>query len=330
MLVVLPAGRQAMAADSAASLIEAVSRAASNAGMWEAEGRLVTQESADEGSLQTEASFRVVIERVPVQRARIEITDVPAPVVRVCDGSLQWGYRPAAKQFWTLSYGKIDVCAEPFDEWPDLAADLHEAVITGQDQLHIGERVTDCAVVSGDYAGINAGHSGKRTVWIDIATKTIWQYRVERGAIGPAGGAVPAVRVYTLLRQTSDGVRRPGDFVFQLPDEYVKLSHAPALRLGDGALLHVTAPVVLFKVEPVYTEEARRSHVEGTVVLSAEVWPDGAAHNFKVVRSLDPGLDQKAIEAVSQWKFKPGAKDGVPVSVAVKVEVNFVLVNRKK
>jgi protein TonB len=102
------------------------------------------------------------------------------------------------------------------------------------------------------------------------------------------------------------------------------------LRLGDGALLHVTAPVVLFKVEPVYTEEARRSHVEGTVVLSAEVWPDGAAHNFKVVRSLDPGLDQKAIEAVSQWKFKPGAKDGVPVSVAVKVEVNFVLVNRKK
>src|ERR1039458_9223995 len=69
MIIALPTGRHATAADSAASLIEAVSRAASNAGTWEAEGRLVIQESADEGSLQTEASFRVVIERVPSRRA---------------------------------------------------------------------------------------------------------------------------------------------------------------------------------------------------------------------------------------------------------------------
>lgn len=104
MIVVPPAARHAMAADSAASLIETVSRAASAAVTWEGEGRLVTQESADEGSLRTEASFRIVIEREPTQRARIEITAGPAPVTRVCDGSVQWGYFPASKQFWTVNY----------------------------------------------------------------------------------------------------------------------------------------------------------------------------------------------------------------------------------
>jgi protein TonB len=49
------------------------------------------------------------------------------------------------------------------------------------------------------------------------------------------------------------------------------------------------------------------------------------AENFEVVRSLEPGLDQKAIEAVGQWRFKPGAKDGAPVTVRATIEVNFRL-----
>jgi TonB family protein len=56
-----------------------------------------------------------------------------------------------------------------------------------------------------------------------------------------------------------------------------------------------------------------------------EVGPDGDAHDIKVIRSLGLGLDEKAIEAVSQWKFKPGMKDGEPVNVAVTVEVTFRL-----
>jgi TonB family protein len=342
IIAVLPVGRYAMAADSAASLIEAVSRAASNAVTWEAEGRLVTQESADVGALQTEASFRVVIERVPVQRARIEITGVPAPVIRVCDGSSHWGQLPATKQYWTFFYPRIDVCAEPFNEWPYLATDLHEAVITGQEQLHIGEKVINCIMVRGNYAGPDASRSGKRTLWIDDVTKTIWQYRVERGTAGFAGSAEPAARVYTLLRQTSGGARQPSDFVFQAPEGWERPSQIPALRLGDGAPVPgvnhaepggglyrvgngVRPPVVIRKVPPKYTAAARDASLEGRVVLYAEVWPDGAAHNIKVVRSLEPGLDQKAIEAVGKWKFRPGTKDGVPVKVAATFEVNFRL-----
>ena len=338
MIIALPAGRRAMAADSAASLVEAASRAASDANTWEAEGRLVTQESSDNGSLRTEASFRIVMERVPTQRARLEITGVPAPLIQVCDGSVQWGYLPAAKQYWTLKDARIDACADPFNEWPGIEGDLHGAVITGRERLHAGERAIDCTVVRGDFTGPSRG--GMRTLWIEDATKTIWQYRIERGYSNHAVPAEPAVRIYTLLRQTSNDVVQPAEFVSQPPGDWTKLTQAPTMRLGDGAPLPandqtgpggslykagtgVRPPVVLRKVEPEYTEAARSARLEGRVILYAEVWPDGAAHNFKVVRSLDPGLDQKAIKAVSKWKFRPGMKNGVPVKVAATFEVNF-------
>lgn len=92
-------------------------------------------------------------------------------------------------------------------------------------------------------------------------------------------------------------------------------------RVGGG----VTAPTLLSKVEPEYSEEARRAKYQGTVVLYVEVYPDGKAHNLKVLRSLGLGLDEKAIEAVNKWKFRPGYKDGKAVAVQATIEVNFRL-----
>jgi len=92
-------------------------------------------------------------------------------------------------------------------------------------------------------------------------------------------------------------------------------------RVGGG----VTAPVVLLKVDPEYSEEARKAKYQGTVLLYIEVNSDGRASNIRVVRSLGLGLDEKAIEAVKKWKFSPGKKDGKPVLVAATVEVNFRL-----
>jgi protein TonB len=87
----------------------------------------------------------------------------------------------------------------------------------------------------------------------------------------------------------------------------------------------VSAPVLVRKVEPRYTKAAQAARIEGTVVLIAEVQTDGTAKNFQVMQSLDPGLDQKAIEAVSQWRFRPGSRDGRPVVVRATFEVHFKL-----
>lgn len=94
-----------------------------------------------------------------------------------------------------------------------------------------------------------------------------------------------------------------------------------AYRIGGS----VSAPTVLFKVEPEYSEEARKAKFQGTVVIFIVVDERGNPRDLKVIRPLGLGLDQKALEAVQQWKFSPGKKDGRPVAVQATIEVNFRL-----
>jgi protein TonB len=94
-----------------------------------------------------------------------------------------------------------------------------------------------------------------------------------------------------------------------------------AYRIGGG----VSAPTVIYKVEPEYSEEARKAKFQGTVVLFVVVDEHGEPRDLKVIRPLGLGLDQKAIEAVQKWRFSPGKKDGKPVPVQATVEVNFRL-----
>ncbi|MGD1095399.1 MAG: energy transducer TonB [Bryobacteraceae bacterium] len=94
-----------------------------------------------------------------------------------------------------------------------------------------------------------------------------------------------------------------------------------AYRIGGG----VSPPAVLHKVEPEYSEEARKAKWQGTVVLELVVDANGHPRDLRVMRALGLGLDQKAIEAVEKWTFKPGMKDGKPVPVIATIEVNFRL-----
>jgi len=92
-------------------------------------------------------------------------------------------------------------------------------------------------------------------------------------------------------------------------------------RVGGG----VSAPRAIFTPDPEYSEEARKAKYQGTVVLWLIVGPDGRPNQVKVARTLGMGLDQKAIEAVRQWRFEPAKLNGNPVAVQINVEVNFRL-----
>ncbi|MBZ5645832.1 MAG: energy transducer TonB [Acidobacteriia bacterium] len=94
-----------------------------------------------------------------------------------------------------------------------------------------------------------------------------------------------------------------------------------AYRVGGG----VSAPRAIYDPEPEYSEEARKAKYQGTVVLWVVVGPDGRVREIRVSRSLGMGLDEKAMEAVRQWRFDPARKDGQPVPVQVSIEVNFRL-----
>jgi TonB family protein len=102
---------------------------------------------------------------------------------------------------------------------------------------------------------------------------------------------------------------------------------APAGIHGIGG--PVTPPRIAFKVEPEYSPEARQAGLEGAVLLRIVVAADGKPQDLKVLRTLGLGLDEKAIAAVSNWQFQPGAKDGQPVNVQAQIEVNFRLIGAK-
>ena len=93
-------------------------------------------------------------------------------------------------------------------------------------------------------------------------------------------------------------------------------------RPGVGG---VSAPRAIYRPDPEYSEEARKAKYQGTVVLGLVVDSSGRPRGLKVERGLGMGLDEKALEAVRNWKFEPAEKDGKPVAVAISVEVQFRL-----
>ncbi len=87
----------------------------------------------------------------------------------------------------------------------------------------------------------------------------------------------------------------------------------------------VTPAVLQWKTEPDYSEDARKAKLQGTVVLHIVVDARGQATNIKIARSLGLGLDEKAVEAVTKWRFRPAQQNGRPVAQPAIVEVNFRL-----
>lgn len=94
-------------------------------------------------------------------------------------------------------------------------------------------------------------------------------------------------------------------------------------NIGNG----VTRPIEIYSPKPKYTADAMRAKVQGLVVMSAIVMPDGTLSNIQIVRSLDQsfGLDEEAKKTAAQWRFKPGTLKGEPVAVRILLELEFNL-----
>jgi TonB family protein len=347
IFVVIAEPKRGMAADSAAALIADVAQKVRGAAMWESEGLLVTESTHSNTQSRTELPFRVSVENArdasTTARARLEVTGGSNPLVRVCAGGIQWNYLVLAKRYWKTTDQRIDACAYPFTEWRDLASDLHSPTVVGEENLKVPNRTIKCTIVRGDFAAHDPVLVGSRTLWIDELSKMVWRYRIERPSGDSGEPAARLVQNYTLFWQTRAGLRRSDDLWEFQPDEGAKEVSASSAKLEAADPLppmtlpvalpkslyriggKVSPPVLIHKVEPVYPKTAQRAKIEGRVILSAEVRTDGKAYNLQVVQSLDPDLDLKAIDAVTQWRFHPGVRDGSPVAVLATFEVNFKL-----
>jgi TonB family protein len=85
----------------------------------------------------------------------------------------------------------------------------------------------------------------------------------------------------------------------------------------------LSGPVPLEKTDPKYPPQLIKDHVEGQVVLYAIIGKDGSVGSIQLVHGVDPELDRDAMEAFARWKFRPGARDGIPVDLEAVVYIPF-------
>jgi protein TonB len=87
----------------------------------------------------------------------------------------------------------------------------------------------------------------------------------------------------------------------------------------------VTVPEAIYNPEPSFSDEARKAKQQGLVTLLLVVGQDGKTYDIRVRKSLGMGLDEKAMEAVGRWRFKPATLNGQAVATQIEVEVEFHL-----
>jgi TonB family protein len=98
-------------------------------------------------------------------------------------------------------------------------------------------------------------------------------------------------------------------------------------HLGEG----VSLPKATFSPTPEYTTEAAKKKIEGTVLVSLIVLPDGTSRNVAVIKGLGYGLDEQAAKAVSTWRFQPAVRqsDGEAVPISITIETTFHVYHKK-
>jgi protein TonB len=130
---------------------------------------------------------------------------------------------------------------------------------------------------------------------------------VDFGSLGPGTGAGPGGTKGSGPGPGSGPGTGPGD--------------------GPGGGGGFVEPQIVHQVKPAYTPEAMQARIQGVVTLEAVVLPDGTVGEVRVVRSLDRtfGLDQQAIKAVKEWRFRPGSRRGRPLPMIVVAELSFTL-----
>lgn len=96
----------------------------------------------------------------------------------------------------------------------------------------------------------------------------------------------------------------------------------PSLRVGTAG---VSPPFCQVQIEPNYSDDARKAHVQGAVLLAVTVQKDGSIEPNRVINSLGYGLDDEAKKVLNQWKCTAGRYNGQPVALPIQIQINFHL-----
>ena len=270
----------------------------------------------------------------PPDKSRAEMKVGLTEQWTIRDGAESWVYLPRTKKYRRFTSTTASLAnlggLDPNSLFGVLTAGLQSVQIAPEESVTINGSPVRCYVISANYEPAPGGVQRLVTFWIDQMNYMVLRRRIDlpyRSAEFPE----PLARNLdlTLTKLTLAPVLAGGEFVFTPPEGATAMaspatqadSPPGAYRIGVG----VSAPHVVSKREPEYSEEARRARLEGTVTLSLVVDASGAPMNLRVLKGLGLGLDGRALEAVAEWRFAPGQKEGKPVPILATIQVNFRL-----
>jgi TonB family protein len=158
----------------------------------------------------------------------------------------------------------------------------------------------------------------------DAPWTVVWSH-IQLGRIFESTGQHDrAVNEYRQAQRTGDNTNGALDEA----NKYMREVARARLGASDPAPIRLPRVEPIQKIEPEYTEEARLAELEGTVVLSGIIDEEGFARNLEVTEPIGLGLDEKAVEAVKQWAFRPNV-DQDPLKRAIQIEVGFRLPSKQ-
>jgi TonB family protein len=221
-------------------------------------------------------------------------------------------------------------------EPPEVAEVPAPPEVPGADDLVSPPALIDEAIVLPEYprsekdAGIEGSVMLKAEILKDGSVGEITVVDGVEGHPALEESAIKALRQWRFSPATENG--QPVDMTIQIPIAFRLDNHKRAngdTRTGGDTKADETMPQLITGsiVTPEYPEEARDAGVTGRLLVETEVLPDGTTGKITIKEGIAgyPGFDQMAIEAVRQWRFTPGTRDGKPVTCTVMIPVEFSL-----
>jgi len=319
------------------TLLEQIAASERGARVWHAEG-VETGELTGEGmNLHTEVAFKGAFR--DASHVRWETTGDNRTLM-VCDGADHWTYSEPGTGFYRSPVGQSP-CRSQLPAFDDLLDNLVAVTFVGGDRTPFEGVSRDCDAVRAEYwipasksasasPGTTAGTTIIRTMCVEPARKLILRDRRESWT---TGSNTRFTRTIAFTSYERDGEIPDQAFRFEVPTGTF-LDPGPEIEEGDSAAVEgtyrvgggVSRPQLIQTVEPSGTEEARQAGISGLVLVSLAVDAEGNPRDVAVTRGLGYGLDEKALDAVRQWRFRSGLKEGMPVAVgSLTVAVGFRL-----
>lgn len=209
----------------------------------------------------------------------------------------------------------VTCCHEQKNTKRDIEAEHHWRLGVSQDYAEAMKWYLKAAAQDDAQAEFNIGHLYQQGLGVNRDNTEARNWFRKAAAKGNSDAIKDLLSAYGQEKVPGAGAAQPP----------ANLTQMTAICNEKTTQSCVSPPQVIFHPGPEYSKEAREAKYQGTCIVGLIVEADGSTSHVTLISGLGKGLDEKAVDAVKTWKFKPATKDGKPVASQIAVEVDFHL-----